>query len=170
MIIGGNDSKRLSLDATIEKFDACYNCKGNCCKTKQVVIPLSDYEFEAIPKKLTAIFEGFPIMQRTDNGCNALTEKGCSIFDIRPFYCRMYPIKIVPVGKSDLWDSYHIDGFAFVLNHCGGREIDFATNIEKILKELEKDKVYFNRLYEVTRKYEELVIYFDDYAAYTLIE
>ena len=167
MIIGGNEHKLISSDTTIEDLEICSQCRGGCCKTKDVVIPLSDYDLGKIPKNLITILDDLPIMGRTKNGCNALTEKGCSIFDIRPFYCRTYPIKLVPVAGSRYWDSYYIAEHALVLDHCSlNDKINFKDRAKAILRELDADKIFFKRLIAFVDKYAELALGPQNYSGY----
>lgn len=158
MIIGGKDkTNSFYSDVTIENLDVCSYCGGSCCKTMDIVIPLSNSELIRIPPSLTTQLEDLPIIKRTKNGCLALTDEGCSIFDVRPFFCRIYPIKLLSFSESIYFDSYLFSGYTFVLNNCKlSDHIDFEKSIDNILKHLERDTVYFDRLKKVASKYEEM--------------
>ncbi len=173
MIIGGRINEGLiSLEATIENYNICSECGGGCCKTKDVVIPLSNYDLGRIPDNLVTDLDDLPIMKRSDKGCSALNNGGCSIFDERPFYCRIYPIKLVSIVESSIWNSYHVTGYAFILDNCALKNgIDFESEVDRTIKELEKDPVLLERLKTVADKYCQVVGSHlnETYSAYRLI-
>jgi Fe-S-cluster containining protein len=79
------------------KDNPCWPC-ANCCKN--VIVRVRDEDLGRWKKEnrydillcLEEITAGAVFMIRKKNGeCIFLTEKGCSIYDMRPKVCRLFP-------------------------------------------------------------------------------
>ncbi|WP_245779823.1 YkgJ family cysteine cluster protein [Desulfoscipio geothermicus] len=119
---------------------ACFN---RCCR--DINIFLSPYDVLRMSRKLglqTGDFldryttrllpggAGFPVVlikmrEDADLGCPFVTEGGCSIYDERPWSCRMAPVEIRGENKY---------GFAFDSNHCRGLLEDREWTVAEWMK------------------------------------
>ena len=91
---------------------------------------------------------------------------------MRPFYCRIYPIKLVSVVESIGYCCY-VTGYALVLNKCRlGESIDFELEVEKIVRELKKSPELFERMKKATDKYDRVKMTYlsQDYPVFRMIE
>lgn len=117
----------------------CQKC-GQCCAKSDVLILLDRMAQETIDKSLQDNWKGFPVMKSDENGCAALDYENCSIYDIRPFYCRTYPL-----------DIREIDGRLTIISQtCEQLSCRLKDSEKDILKKIadfrKKDPEYFSNL------------------------
>ena len=121
------------------KISGCQKC-GQCCAKPNVLILLDRKAQQTIDKSLQDDWKGFPVMKSDKNGCAALDDKSCSIYDIRPFYCRVYPL-----------DIREIDGRLTIISQtCEQLSCRIKDSEKDILKKVtdfrKKDPEYFSNL------------------------
>lgn len=102
----------------IGEFETCSKCrkKKNCCSSfKSIDRPIvSDAEMQSI-----ALLHGDRNFERTHNGtyqikttggvCNFFIEGKCSIYDIRPYDCRLFPYDIKKIDGEYFLVLYKLD-------------------------------------------------------------
>lgn len=84
-------SKGVSMD--------CEGCGGACCKKPNPYIILDREAQRAVPAELQTMHNGRPVMKSDENGCAALKDGKCSIYESRPAYCRLWPVIVVEPFK-----------------------------------------------------------------------
>jgi Fe-S-cluster containining protein len=132
------DAPRLGLDDKLHfRCDRGLDCFTHCCRDVSIV--LTPYDALRMKKalrmdsaefleKYTLIFhtqkQKLPIvflkMNSEDKRCPFVTEKGCGVYDHRPWACRMYPLGLAEPKNPN--PNEH--GFYFVIHEdlCHGHE------------------------------------------------
>lgn len=101
------------------KFE-CQQCRY-CCSVEPGFVFLTDEEVENIASYLALEKEKFidtfcrkvgndyfyriSLIEKPNNDCIFLTEKGCSIYPVRPQQCKTYPFWSSIVESQESWDN-----------------------------------------------------------------
>lgn len=151
------EAPRLSLD---DKFKfSCHpgvSCFGNCCGDVNIV--LTPYDVLRLKNRLGMTSTEFldqhtilpftkdqripaPLLRMQENekkSCFFLSEKGCGVYEDRPWACRMYPVGYAAPGKS----SGTEEAFWFLLEEegCHGFEEDRVQTIREWISDQGMEK------------------------------
>lgn len=126
-----------SLNIDNGTFKHCSNCKlkKNCCCdfTEIDNVVTTVHEKEQIVKKLGKFSERhfFKINDEAYNILNVdgvcpFYNNGCTIYDIRPCDCRLFPYDIKEIGGKYYLIQYELS--------CGSKNVN--ENVEEVVKEL----------------------------------
>jgi len=147
------DAPRLSRNDRF-KF-ACHpgvSCFGDCCGDVNIV--LTPYDVLRLKERLGLTSTEFldrytilpftkdqripaPLLRMQDNekkSCHFLTEEGCTVYEDRPWACRMYPVGYAAPGK----DAPGEEAFWFLLEEEGCR--GFEEGREQTVEEWISDQ------------------------------
>lgn len=93
-------------------------------------------------------------MKSDEKGCAALKNNRCSIYQNRPFYCRMYPLQIYRVVSSTGWGvGDFFVGYALVEIACP-LLVDFNKEVDIVIAEVQKNKIFFQKYLRLIDKYQ----------------
>lgn len=139
----------LGLD---DKFNfSCHEgleCFRKCCR--DISIFLTPFDVMRLKNRLgltsgefldkytipfTAGYTGFPLVlirmvEKENLKCPFVTGKGCSVYQVRPWSCRMAPVEIRGEGKY---------GFCFEKSHCHGLNESKEQTVRQWMKEQEME-------------------------------
>ena len=113
--VGGADAAVLSESDLLQLSCGSDGCLASCC-TKSAPIVLNPYEIALICRKSNMSYEdlldivetdrakAFPlVMLPRDPACYFWSACGCSIYQVRPLACRLYPLgRVFDNGRSHL--------------------------------------------------------------------
>lgn len=88
----------------------CTGCQPNCCNNCSPYVTNEEKKkiVKTTGKQKTELFNGNCISQNSDNACCFnVRNKGCKIYDIRPFDCCLYPFDIIKYQGKDVWIVYN---------------------------------------------------------------
>ncbi len=101
----------------------CFECQrcGHCCGGSPGYVFLSDEDLEAIPAYLgvgkdefiasycrkvdMGSYSQLSLVEKEDYDCVFLTDKGCSIYPVRPLQCSTYPFWPYVFSDRALWEA-----------------------------------------------------------------
>jgi len=84
----------------LELDNPCLDCRNKCCVVGLIGLMLSKEEYEAYFKKYEQSFLVIPedklvfLTARDGIICPYFEDRGCKIYDQRPFDCRLYPYQM----------------------------------------------------------------------------
>ncbi|MEA1993902.1 MAG: YkgJ family cysteine cluster protein [Euryarchaeota archaeon] len=127
-----------------QRFE-CQQC-GECCKSRWVPLTLSDIlriKNEAPSEEFLLVWnEKELVIERRewDNGCVFLEDNKCSIHEIKPLICRLYPIAVseLPLLKKKENVPYRLKNgkrvYLYVDESCKGIGKGEKFDIDRILE------------------------------------
>ncbi len=95
--MNGVVGQRISMQRKMNECDSCLNCL-DCCSSKDIIITTKD--IERISKHLKLSIDDFikTKLRKTETkyyfkneSCEFLSNNGCSIYNVRPTTCVIYP-------------------------------------------------------------------------------
>lgn len=140
----------IGLDCT-KCSDRCSSgCRGDPGTGYAPFIPLDELSEASIRQENPEIIDEYlsvPVMKSDeDKGCHAFNQETgeCSIHEIKPLYCRIYPFRIGAYSTIPSYGSSYFAGLGTELQRCEMVDPDKIDRKERSRLEIEASRIMKN--------------------------